>query len=239
MISVCLTTYNGETYLRQQLESIVEQLSPGDEVIISDDGSTDETQAIVEEIKAQHEWLSIRWILNQGQHGYTPNFENALRNAEGEYIFLSDQDDIWLPGKVQRCVRLLQEADFVVHDARIIDGKGDLLAPSFYAVRHPRRTLVGNVLKIGFLGCCMAFRRELVRCALPFPSNYTLCSHDNWLTLLGMARFRYKVCDECLVAYRRHGGNISSGEINTHRSTWFRLKYRAYLVWNVIKRRKN
>ena len=232
MITVCLTTYNSHRFLHQQIQSILPQLSTEDEILISDDGSTDDTLAIIQGFESP----LIRVIHNEGEHGYTPNFENALRMAKGDIIFLADHDDIWMPNKVERCLALLEDADFVVHDATIIDEWGNLKGNSFYFIRHPRRTLLGNIVKIGFLGCCMAFRRNLLEKALPFPSNHTLCTHDNWLTLIGMAYFRCKVSDECLVAYRRHAANVSSGEQNTHRAIGFRLKYRFYLLVNLIMR---
>ena len=112
MISVCLATYNGERFIQRQLETIIEQLGEDDEIIISDDGSTDDTLRIIEGL---HSPL-IHVYINNGEHGYTPNFENALRYAHGEYIFLSDQDDVWLPRKLEICMNALKTCDFVVSD---------------------------------------------------------------------------------------------------------------------------
>ena len=235
MISVCLTTYNSQRFLRRQLETLLPQLSQGDELIVSDDGSTDATPDIINEFTQLYPHVHIRFIINPGPHGYTPNFENALRECKGDFIFLCDHDDLWADNKVARCLQLLEDADFVVHDACIIDEKENRLSPSFFALRHPYRTFVGNVVKFGFLGCCMAFRRNVLSRALPFPPNYQLSTHDNWLTLVAMAYYRHVVLDEPLVAYRRHGSNVSSGEVNSHRSLWFRLRYRIYLIWNLAK----
>lgn len=95
MISVCMATYNGEEYIKEQLESILCQLGEMDEIIISDDGSTDNTLNIIESYNDSR----IKIHINTGKHGFVYNFENALQKAKGEYIFLSDQDDIWLPEK--------------------------------------------------------------------------------------------------------------------------------------------
>lgn len=236
MISVCLTTYNSQRFLRRQLETLLPQLSQGDELIVSDDGSTDATPDIINEFAQLYPHVHIRFIINPGPHGYTPNFENALRECKGDFIFLCDHDDLWVDNKVARCLQLLEDADFVVHDACIIDEKENRLSPSFFALRHPYRTFVGNVVKFGFLGCCMAFRRNVLSRALPFPPHYQLSTHDNWLTLVAMAYYRYVVSDEPLLAYRRHASNVSSGEVNNHRSLWFRLRYRIYLIWNLVKK---
>lgn len=113
MISVCIATYNGAATLHEQLSSILSQLSPDDEVIVSDDGSTDATLDVVRAFDNP-----IIHIVPGPQTGSPiDNFEHALRQARGEYIFLSDQDDVWLEGKVQRMLAALKGgADCVVSD---------------------------------------------------------------------------------------------------------------------------
>ena len=95
MISVCIATYNGEKYLREQLDSILPQLAESDEVIVSDDGSTDGTIDLITSLNDPR----IKIVSNSGRKGYVGNFENALKHTTGDYIFLSDQDDIWYPNK--------------------------------------------------------------------------------------------------------------------------------------------
>ena len=126
-ISVCIATYNGEKYIRDQLESILSQLDFCDEIVVSDDHSSDKTIAIIKSFNDDR----IRVIYNSGQKGYTSNFENALKHAKGEYIFLSDQDDIWLKGKVDKCMEYLQDYDFVVSDAVIVNQDLETLKKSF------------------------------------------------------------------------------------------------------------
>ena len=147
------------------------------------------------------------------------NFENALRAARGDVIFLSDQDDLWKPGKVERCCEALKEVDLVVSDACLTDAGGKEIAPSFFALRKPKQGLAGNLVKFGYLGCCMAFRRHVLTKALPFPPNRNFCTHDNWLMLVAEAFFKTRVLNEPLVAYRRHTENASLGSENAHRST--------------------
>jgi hypothetical protein len=107
MISVCIATYNGEKYIKEQILSILAQLSTKDEIIISDDGSTDHTITKILEISSP----IIKIVYNQNEHGYTANFENALKNAKGNFIFLSDQDDIWEPNKVACCMEHFKKYD--------------------------------------------------------------------------------------------------------------------------------
>ena len=103
MISVCMATYNGEKYIELQLRSILPQLSEDDEVIVSDDASTDQTLDVVRRLNDNR----IKIVHHETDHGYTRNFENALKYAKGDYIFLSDQDDEWLPEKVQVTLQAL------------------------------------------------------------------------------------------------------------------------------------
>lgn len=232
MISVCIATYNGEPFIAAQLESIVAQLSPDDEIIISDDGSTDRTLEVVQAL----DYPCVRILHHEGEHGYVSNFENALRAARGDVIFLSDQDDLWKPGKVERCCEALKEVDLVVSDACLTDADGKEIAPSFFALRKPKQGLAGNLVKFGYLGCCMAFRRHVLTKALPFPPNRKFCTHDNWLMLVAEAFFKTRVLNELLVAYRRHTENASLGSENAHRSALHRISYRLYLLFHLLRR---
>ena len=232
MISVCIATYNGEKYIQEQLNSILPQLQEHDEIIISDDGSTDGT---IEQIRQIGSPL-IHIYKNTGEHGYTRNFENALSLAKGEYIFLCDQDDIWQPDKVNVCLKALEQYDYVVHDAMPVDADGNKLADSFCALRKSRFGFWPNLIRFSYIGCCMAFRRKLLNKALPFPKNQQLCTHDNWLYMVGTAFFKARFINRQLILYRRYGSNASSGWSNKHTSVWFKIHYRLYIVkWLMIR----
>ncbi|MEM7184509.1 MAG: glycosyltransferase, partial [Spirochaetota bacterium] len=112
MISVCIATFNGEKYIHEQLVSILQQLGTNDEIIISDDSSTDNTIKMIHAINDKRIKIYHNNVRNPIQ-----NFENALRKAQGKYIFLSDQDDIWLETKISITIEHLQKYDLVVHDA--------------------------------------------------------------------------------------------------------------------------
>ena len=126
MISVCMATYNGETYIKEQIESIINQLSSSDELIISDDKSTDNTLKIINEFKDPR----IKIYIHEKDHGFVKNFENALEKAKGDFIFLSDQDDIWLPNKVAATLKELEYYDFVVSDCITINKYGEIISHS-------------------------------------------------------------------------------------------------------------
>lgn len=233
MISVCLATYNGERYIREQLLSIIPQLSPSDEIIISDDGSADTTLSVIESLNHPQ----IRVVCNTGRRGYTPNFENALRHAKGDYIFLCDQDDVWLPTKVQTCMQALRQSDFVITDACVVDRHLEVLHPSFWEFYRSRQGFLNNLVRFGYLGCCMAFRRSVLERALPFPECDRKASHDNWLALVGMLYYSMSYVPSPQILFRRHDCNTSLATKQKNITTvWFKVKYRLYLLVQLAKR---
>lgn len=232
MISVCIATYNGEKYIHEQIASILQQIGDVDEIVVSDDGSTDKTLDVVRSFDAQN----IHIYINKGDHGYTPNFENALRNAHGDYIFLSDQDDIWMPDKVEACMKYLKVNDFVVSDALIVDGDNKPLFDSFCEQRKSKFGFLNTLIRFSYLGCCFAFRRKVLSKALPFPKNHILCTHDNWLALVSTAFYKSAFIPLPLIRYRRYGGNASSGAKNANKSILFMIHYRLYLLFHLIGR---
>lgn len=232
MISVCIATYNGEKYIAQQIQSIVPQLSPQDEIIISDDESDDSTLNVVRALGLSQ----IRIFRHKGERGYVSNFEHALSKSKGDVIFLCDQDDIWLPHKVATCLEALKEADLVVSDAKLIDAEEHVIGESFYALRRPHKGFAGNSLKFGYIGCCMCFKRKVLQAALPFPKNRRMCTHDNWLFMVASAFFKTRVLTEPLILYRRHHDNASNGFRKGHSKWNFKVAYRFYLLYMLSRR---
>ena len=212
-----MATYNGGQYLKQQLESILSQLSPDDEVVISDDGSNDNTRDIV---LSQGD-NRIRLLENSGSHGFVSNFENALRNAKGDIIFLSDQDDVWFDRKVEIVSNALKNYDLVIHDAQLIDGDGKSLGKTYYSTLHSKTGFLANLWKTRWLGCCMAFRREVLDYCLPIPKS--VVAHDYWIGMMGMVKFRSCFLEDVLIGYRRHGNNVSTSSEKSDNSLWYRL----------------
>ena len=186
MISVCIATYNGERYIRQQIESIVCQLNVDDEIIVSDDGSTDGTLDIVKGIGDKR----IKIIEGPGRKSPILNFECALKASKGDFIFLSDQDDVWKPDKVEICMKWLKTYNCVVSDAEVTDNRLKPLYPSLYDIMQVRQGRIYNTIwKNGYTGCCMAFRRNVLEASLPFPKNIPM--HDIWIG--NVAAYKYNV----------------------------------------------
>lgn len=235
MISVCIATFNGEKYIKEQLLSILPQLDKNDEIIISDDYSVDSTLDIIHGIHDSR----IRIIMNKSTKGYTSNFQNALLHAKGDYIFLCDQDDVWVDDKVRYCIKQLQSCDFIVSDAIVVDEKKNIISNSFFEERKNFTSFIGNLYKFGFLGCCMAFRKNILYKALPFPENHQYCTHDNWLFLVAKAFYKVNVVSEKLILYRRHISNVSTGGLVNQTSFSFKIAYRCYLLYHLLLRLKS
>lgn len=238
MISVCMATYNGEKYIREQLDSILCQLSPHDEVIISDDGSKDTTLDIIRayhdpRIKLFNHLKTSRIGGGISRHSLTSmNFENALKHASGDIIFLSDQDDVWYPGRVKQMSSLLDKNMLVMCDFDVIDSNGEMLRKSVGDCNPIRTTFIGNLWKMPFFGSAIAFRAELIKLALPFPS--WLSAHDNWLGLLAFATDKTAMLNTPLHGYRRHGDNVTE---SVHNPFWYKLRYRAQIAFEIFKRK--
>ena len=212
-ISVCIATFNGEPYLRQQLDSILCQLSETDEVIISDDNSTDNTCAIIEGYNDHRITL-----LHNHSHNIKWNFQNALEHASGDYIFLSDQDDVWLPEKVSTCIKALNEYDLVVHDNKLCDSDLNVVEESFFSFYNSGPGLIKNALNNTYFGACMAMRAHIIKAALPLPQTQEI-GHDIWLGLVAEMVGNVFFINEPLMLYRRHtNAHTNLSENLLHRS---------------------
>jgi glycosyltransferase involved in cell wall biosynthesis len=228
-ISVCIATYNGSKYIRRQLDTILQQL-PGDyEVIISDDSSTDNTLDIVKSYNNSH----IIILPNQKFRNPIYNFENALKHASGDVIFLSDQDDIWQPTKVEKALAALNNCDIVLSDCSIIDAEGKVIEESFFKINGSGRGFFKNLWKNSYLGCCLAFRKDVLKKATPFPKDIPM--HDWWLGIISETFYRITIINEQLISYRRHGVNATpTGEVSNF-PYWDRLGFRLALIKGIFR----
>lgn len=232
MISVCIATHNGEKYIKEQLDSILIQLSQEDEVVISDDGSIDATLDIIKSYKdARIKILNFKQPSKTSHtHIYTSrNFENALKQAKGDYIFLSDQDDVWMPNKVEVCLEALKKHDLIVHNMTLIDEQGKILGPNLY----PNNIIRQNILMVGgtYYGCALAFSAKWLKIILPFPENLVL--HDFWISYLIEKQGKTSYINESLMLYRYRKESVSHSVNN---SVLFKIKYRVIIIISIVMR---
>lgn len=231
-----MATYNGARFIKQQIDSILPQLGTDDELIISDDGSTDGTLDILASyndarIKVFHHKKS-RVSNRYKNHRYaTENFENALFNAKGDFIFLSDQDDVWLLDKVSHCMELLDKYDCIVHNYQIIDIDGKLQSEKGFPKNPLHKSLVLNVLDNHFRGCCMAFKSDFLKIILPIPNS--VIGHDYWIGTLiahfGAVYYEMKP----LIKSRRYAESVSA---KRNHNLLYKIIFRCALFYELEKR---
>ena len=253
MISVALISYNGEKYIRHQLESILRQLPQDGEVVVSDDGSTDATRQIVDEM-AQAD-SRLRLVAGPCK-GVIKNMENAIahtkvydiwgktsgdykkktksvRKSCRDYLFMADQDDEWMPDKIEKVVKAFEDknVDLVMHDVRVMNGDlTEELMPSFFEYRGSCVGFWKNLIKNRYMGCAMAVRADRLADSIPIPDSVPM--HDQWIGMRNDLHGNGGYClPEQLLLYRRHGGNVSDFDKN---SLWVMIKNRVNLLVKLL-----
>jgi glycosyltransferase involved in cell wall biosynthesis len=215
-ISIVMATYNGEKYLEQQIQSILRQTLKPDEIIVCDDCSTDGTIAILEKYKQQ---LQLIYVVNPSQLGVIENFKKGVSLAAPDnYISLSDQDDEWMPDKLEKCARLLKTIDdkllpcMVYSDLLLVDQDENILNVSFWnevgqqeKYQHNLQTLLFNQF---VNGCTMLLNPVLRHMFRNIPNNVRF-HHDDWIAVAAFAFGKVESIKEPLVKYRKHGNNVT------------------------------
>lgn len=225
-VSVCMTTFNGEKFIEAQLESILKQLENNDEVIVSDDGSSDKTIQLIKDFNDPRIKLYINSFRN-----IILNFEFALSQATGQIIFLSDQDDIWYDNKVSELISILNTYDLVYTNASVFN---DIKEENLLFNKRENNTLINNFIKNYCLGATMAFKSSVLKYSLPFPKNIEM--HDLWIYFVSGVFGKNYYYDEPLIYYRRHGSNASNASEKTDNSLFRIIRIRITLIINLLKR---
>jgi glycosyltransferase involved in cell wall biosynthesis len=207
LVSIALCTYNGERFLREQLDSIVNQTYSPLEVIIVDDCSTDNTLQLITTYAERYDFIKI--FRNAENLGYVRNFEKALLLCNGELISLCDQDDIWLSDKIQRQVEAIGSNLMIYHNSEFVDVSGNSLnkrmsdVVNLYRGDDPKSFLLFNCIS----GHSVLLKRELRDELIPFPSGNF---HDWWIGYVATNLGSIDFLDDCLVKYRQHQQNSTN-----------------------------
>lgn len=225
-VSVALAAYNGEKYIEEQLRSILDQLRGDDEVVVSDDNPSGKTKAVIDAIGDAR----IRYVEGPGK-GVIKNFENAIKNTTGDIIFLSDQDDVWLPGKVAAvCEEFKKGAMVVLHDAKVTDENLNVLEESFFELNGSAPGFWKNIKKNSYMGCCMAFDATMKRFILPFPNNLPM--HDQWIGLKGEQNGKVSFIYTPYLLYRRSSDSLTGKPTSlTQKLLWRISIMRDTILW--------
>ncbi|MGF7079872.1 glycosyltransferase family 2 protein [Mucilaginibacter sp. UYCu711] len=227
-ISVCIPTYNGEFYIKEQLDSILYQLLPNDEIVISDDSSTDQTLTVIKSLSEP------RIKIFEGNKFRSPiyNIENAIRHSKGDIIVLADQDDVWLPDRLKEIIDGLQAADLVLTNAFVVDDKLNKYGNTLFESLQTKKGFFENLKKNTYVGCCMAFNTSLKKKILPFPSNLPM--HDQWIGLIAELHCKINFISKPSLLYRRHQLNASNTGSLSNNTIYTKLKYRMAMLSAII-----
>ncbi len=212
-ISVCMAAYNGERYIVHQLESILEQLGADDEIVVVDDGSSDDTVARVTAVGDER----IRLHVSERNRGYVRAFEQAMMLARNDILLLADQDDEWMPGRVDAMVGALADHAVVASNLVLLGDDAPLPHPltrrpwalteatGGQSVRNRARILAGVA---PYFGCAMAVRRDALAWILPFPGFLTE-SHDLWIAIVANSAHEMAHLETPTIRRRLHDANAS------------------------------
>jgi glycosyltransferase involved in cell wall biosynthesis len=212
-VSVAMATYNGAAHVAEQLTSILAQLGPDDDVVVVDDASTDGTLAVLSTVADAR----VRIVESPVNRGYVRAFEVALGATRGDVVLLSDQDDVWLPGRRDAMVRALRRHQVVATNLTTLGGPEALRGPLGQADwklgprddGRPVANVVGIIAGLKpYYGCAMGVRRDALATVLPFPPHLVE-SHDLWLAMYGNLVGSIAHLDRRTLARRLHGDNAT------------------------------
>ncbi|MBR3133512.1 MAG: glycosyltransferase family 2 protein [Clostridia bacterium] len=212
-IDILLATYNGEKYLKQQLDSILKQTYGEFNLIISDDCSSDGTRRILDEYEKMDSRITVYY--QQENLGYVKNFEFLLSRVESEYYMLSDQDDVWLPNKVEESYNYLisENAELVFTDLIVVNEKLEEMYYSFNdLMKYSKKAIKYEDYKLQFLyncvtGCTIITKKKFLNDILPIPNESEYVIHDFWIPLITSFKGKIKYLNKPLIKYRQHEGN--------------------------------
>lgn len=228
-VSVALASHDGERYIARQIDSVLAQLDGNDELVISDDGSTDSTLEIINEYVSRDGRVKL---VQSEQRGIVANFNNAISHCEGEFVFICDQDDVWVEGKKSAVIDAFKkhDVDLVIHNGCHIDESGDVVSEPFFEMWRVGPGILKNFAFPRYSGCCMALRRRALSYVMPMPLS--VINYDHWI---GMACEAFgSVCfiDDVLLHHRLHGNNVTT----SRRSLSIVLRERTRLLKELMAR---
>ena len=238
-VAVVVATYNGATYLLAQLESIALQTHKPAQIIIVDDASSDDTLRIANNFATEHPNVLV--VQNETRLGYIKNFEKGMLLATASYVALSDQDDIWVPHKLETLLANIGGQMLAYSDSELIDSEGQLLNQKMSTIKNQLAYHTPIMYAIGAWapGHAMLFKKELIEKAAPFP---TLVTHDFWLGFVATCYGTVVYVNEPLVHYRQHAQNAIGADTTKNKTASLTLvqkkkqaRARMHLLYNKVK----
>lgn len=234
-ISVAMAVCNGERFLSEQIDSILCQMGKSDELVISLDDSTDSSEAILDAYRAK----DARVKLYRNIHpGIATNFCNALERCTGHFIFLSDQDDVWMSHKIESVVEQFEVTgcDMVIHNGIHTDEHLNRVGTSFFELYRIGDSKARNFLRPRVSGCCMAFNRKILDAILPIPPKGV--TYDHWIGMIAECLGTISYLDDILLEHRLHNENATCARRPITQIAQARLSLLVHLVPRLLRSAK-
>lgn len=217
-ITILLPTYNGEKYLEEQINSILNQSYSDFSLVISDDGSSDNTRKILKTFESKDKRIQV--FYHQKNKGFLKNFEFLCKKVTTPYCMFSDQDDVWKPTKIEKMLNYIKKTKsaLVYCDMEITDKNLNILFPSFHKHMNKEKKCEKyndfDLLKLENVvsGCSMIVKSEIIKQALPFPEGIII--YDWWISLIATQNGKVSYLNESLQYYRQHENNSIGADIN-------------------------
>lgn len=212
-VDILLATYNGEQYLREQLDSIMCQTYSNFRLLISDDCSSDSTKEILEEYVEKDKRIIV--FSQEKNLGVVKNFEFLLKRVENKYFMFSDQDDIWNENKIEKSIKVIEEteSDLIYSDLEVVDSSLNVTYSSYWKLKGFYKKIVkynnfeSLYLNNFITGCTMLSKKELIEEFLPLPNTSKFVLHDYWIPLILSQKHKITYIEEPLIKYRQHKNN--------------------------------
>ena len=211
-VDILLATYNGEKYIREQIDSILNQTHKEFRLLISDDGSSDSTRDILNEYKAKDDRIEV--FMQEENLGVVKNFEFLLGKVEAKYYMFSDQDDIWKAEKIEKSLKKIEEGfDLVYSDLEVVDENLNVTYESYWKLKgiYKKIKKYNNFeslyLNNFITGCTVISKKELIDSFMPLPNISKFVLHDYWISLIISQNGKIDYVEEPLIKYRQHKNN--------------------------------
>lgn len=223
-IDIIMPTYNGEKFLKEQIDSLLNQTYRNIRILISDDSSKDRTPEILKQYEKKDTRVEV--FLQKENLGVVKNIEFLLKKVKNPYYMLSDQDDVWLQEKVEKSLEALEKnkADMVFGDLEVVDEKLNTIYPSFNEFMGLNRKIkkYSKKYQINYLyncvtGCTILAKKETINYILPIPTESKYCIHDHWMGIMVAINGTLAYMPEKYIKYRQHGGNVVGTEKISHK----------------------
>lgn len=245
-VGVVIATYNGEKYIAQQLQSIIEQTRKPDIIVISDGGSIDNTVVKCKEVLSKYDDIRSIMLTSEKPLNVSANFQKGIMNCNADYVFFADQDDVWKPDKIKIVIdsMVISDAAFAFTDAVIVDENLNSMGTCLWETigyqqnEDVREILVCDeqflklLLKRNIVtGMCMCLRKDFIECVVPFDLNVL---HDKWIAMYAALSVKTIAISEKLVQYRQHTANV----VGTKTDLKKMLKNSKKYYYNVLSRKE-